>query len=311
MENNEEIKVSELCAIIGEDASNLETLTRDFIESFDRQNGWAHSPDGTRERFVELLEIIQQDGYLSREMANFMASFAKMLLDKLTFSISGNGGFAEGFDELPSTVQALLNAAMTFNRAAEEMKIDLCSANGGPTEFTPHIVYMVPVNPEKPVEITVENVNSEHFDIHLCSIEAFDEEDGMRTIRECLDEAFEEFGKPVLIALTCDTFMREFDTAEEALSESGQQAVVDMADHYLSDYDNVSTALASIVVGYKTPVVTATTRYIYDDAGQPEFVLGHANYSIDELATVVQDASHRGQICGLFASYLYMGDDSI
>jgi hypothetical protein len=310
-ENNlPNLSFTELCSRIGEDAELIKTLTKKFIGDLDAGDRWDSVPPGTREKMLELVEVMENDDIIHKEMVEFMGIFSKLVMHVMSEDNNSEpmSSMAEGIEEHPEDVRALVNAAMMFTESAEAIKVEMCSENGGPVEIPGTLVYMVPVE-NGPKVFDPELFDSRNYNMYVSQLDIPPGEEPFTTIKEVLDEAFEMYGTPAVLSFICDTYMREFDSVEEATGESGRREILDMEREFFSPTGRVEQALASIVMTKNTPVVTTVSKYRYDDKGQPDFIIGQASYAVNPTSEILQDPSHRGAICSLFASYLCLGEE--
>ena len=305
--NGNQVTYSEFCEFFGFNAEELLKITADFTSRMTETNAWRTAPSGAKEDICGLLEIMKADGVIPEDKLELMEFFGRIIL-RAAEEVGGDmTSIAERIDDQPQNVQTMVNASITFNEAAESMKKALCREMNGPSEFPANIVYITPINGHTP-DPSLADLNSENYHMHVTQVDVEDGDDALNHVRELLSEAFEALGAPVMIAMTCDTFMREFDSADEATSEAGREFIENMEELFIRPGSNVCQAIASIVVAKGAPVVTTISKYSYDDNGQPEFVLGGSSYSVNDPSDILQDPSHRGQVCSLFLSYLNLGD---
>lgn len=309
-DNFPDFSFTELCSRIGEDAQVIKQLTKKFIGDVDESDGWGSAPSGAREQILRFLAVMEDDEIIDKEMVVFMSMFSKLIMQSTNEddSLSQMSSMAEGLEEQPLDVRALVNAAMMFTESAETVKIEMCLTNGGPMEVPGTLVYMVPVE-NGPQGFHPELFDSSNYNMYVLQIEMPPGEEPFPLLKEALDEAFEKYGTPAVLSFVCDTYMREFDSVEEATGESGRREIFNMEREFLSPTGRVEQALASIVMTKSTPVITTVSKYLYNDKGQPDFMIGQASYAVDSVSDILQDPSHRGQICSLFSSYLWLGEE--
>jgi hypothetical protein len=240
-----------------------------------------------------------------------MGIFSKLVMHVMSENVEREpmSSMAEEIEEQPEEVRALVNAAIMFTDTAESVKTQMCAENGGPIEIPGTLVYMVPVE-NGPKEFDPELFDSENYNMYVSQLDIPPGEEPFSLIKEVLDEAFQMYGKPAVLSFVCDTYMREFDSVEEATGESGRREILDMEREFFSPTGRVEQALAAIVMTKNTPVITTVSKYRYDDKGQPDFIIGQASYAVNPTSEIIQDPSHRGAICSLFASYLCIGEEA-
>lgn len=310
-ENNlPNLSFTELCSRIGEDAELIKKLTKKFIEDLDAADRWDSVPPGTRDKMFELVGVMENDEIIHKEMVEFMSIFSKLVMHVMNEDDESEpmSSMAEGIEEHPDDVRALINAAMMFTEAAEGVKVDMCSTNGGPTELPGTLIYMVPVE-NGPEGFDPERFDSMNYHMYVSQLELPPGEEPFAVIKEVLDEAFEMYGTPAVLSFVCDTYMREFDSVEEATGDSGRREILDMEREFFSPTGRVEQAIAAIVMTKNTPVITTVSKYRYDDKGQPEFIIGGSSYAVNPTLEILQDPSHRGAVCSLFTSYLCLGEE--
>jgi hypothetical protein len=308
--NFPDFSYTELCSHLGEDAEVIKQLTKKFIAEVDERDGWGTAPSGAREQMLKLLGVMENDEIIDKEMVVFMGLYSKLITQSISEddSLSQMLSMAEGLEEQSLDVRTLVNAAMMFTESAETVKMELCSTNGGPMEVPGTLVYMVPIE-NGPQGFHPELFDSSNYNMYVFQLEMPHGEEPFPVLKEALDEAFEKYGTPAVLSFVCDTYMREFDSVEEATGESGRREISNMEREFFSPTGQIEQALASIVMTKSTPVVTTVSKYRYNDKGQPDFIVGQASYAVDSVSDILQDPSHRGEICSLFASYLWLGEE--
>ena len=304
------LSFNELCSHIGEDAELIKKLTKKFIEDLDAADRWDSVPPGTRDKMFELVGVMENDEIIHKEMVEFMGIFSKLVMHVMSEDDDSEpmSSMAEGLEEQPDDVRALVHAATMFTESAEGVKEEMCSINGGPTELPGTLVYMVPVE-NGPEGFDPELFDSRNYHMYVLQLELPPGDEPFLVMRNALDEAFEKYGTPAVLSFVCDTYMREFDSVEEATGESGRREILDMEREFFSPTGQVEQAIAAIVMTKNTPVITTVSKYRYDDKGQPEFIVGGSSYAVNPTLEILQDPSHRGVICSLFDIYLSLGDE--
>lgn len=305
--NPNNVTYSEICALLGFDPQELMDATKEFIDSMTANDRWDTAPDGAREDIFDLYEAMKTNAVIPEESLDLLAMFARVIMGLESAFEQPLSSMAERLDDQPPGVRALVSASIAFNEAAEAMKRVICTENNGPGEFPANIIYVTPIA-GRVADPDFQNLNSDNYHMHVTQVDIEDGDDALEYVRELLAEAFEELGPPVMIAMTCDTYLREFESAEEATSASGRHEIENMEDLFVRPDSGVCQALASIVMGKNLPVVTTISKYRYDDSGQPEFVIGGSSYAVNPVGDILVDPSHRGQVCALFTSYLYLGE---
>lgn len=305
--NPNTVTYRELCALLGFDPQALMDATKDFIDTMTAHGRWDTAPHGAREDILHLYEAMETNAVIPEDKLDLLEMFARVMMGLESLFEMPLSSLAERLDDQPPGVRALVSASIAFNEAAEAMKRVICTENGGPGEFPANIVYVTPIAGRE-VDPDFQNLNSDNYNMHVTQVDIEEGDDGLEYVRELLAEAFEELGPPVMIAMTCDTYLREFESADEATSASGRHEIENMEDLFMRPDSGVCQALASIVMGKNLPVVTTISKYRYDDVGQPEFVIGGASYAVNPVSEIMVDPSHRGQVCALFLSYLHLGE---
>ena len=305
-ENNpNEITFSQFCAFFGYDSDKLLSETKYFVQRATEEDHWQFLSDDMHDCIISLLNIMTDDLFIPEDLLVILQMFAQLMATAT--SHDDMPSMAANLEQFPADVQALINTSIALNEAAEGVKAELCKENNGPFEFPPSLVYIT-TKPGGPLELDFNNITTDNYLVHTSTLEIFNSDEGFESMRGLLAEAFEHFGAPLLLGLTCDTYMREFDSAEEATSAAGRAEIENMEELFVRPGNNICQAIASIVMAKGVPAVTAVSKYSYDDSGQPDVILGGASYTVNPVAELLEDPSHRGQVCALFASYLSLGE---
>lgn len=295
---DEQMTFTEFCGKIGMEPEFFMDQMKIFTEAME-ENGWSNFPPNAKEKMEELINLAYFDLPMPPaiiQIASALAMFSNAVNE------SGDEVMIEGIDEFPIQVQGMIGLATTVAQAACSNKAAACGENNGPASLPGLIFYMTS---NKNIAEDLDDLNDidmDDYDVH--SIEAYIDhsaDDPMSDIREKLGDAFAMFGPPIVLGLACDTYVREFENAEDAYKAG--RAVEKLEEDYLTQPEtDVIRAMCTIVQVHNQPVVTTTNEYRYDDMGMPIFV--ECKYSVNELSELLPDLSDRGRICDVFNQFL-------
>lgn len=292
---DENVSFTEFCEVMGIEPGFFLERMEIFAEAMG-QNEWRQFPEGAEEKMNRLLEIARLDLSMPIELLNIAYAIAELS------NACDNEEEIEGLDAFPPHIQVLVGLATKVAEAACVDKISACKENKGPSPLPGVIYYMTPVKGIQTKPTSFDTFTNGEYQVH--AVEAYidhDSDDPMSDIREKLGEAFEHLGAPFILALACDTYVKEFSNPEEAYAAADDIQRIEK-DFLTFPESDVARAMCTVVQTAGEPVVTTTNKYKYDDAGMPVFV--ECKYAVNTMSDIGFDLSDRGQVCRIFEQFL-------
>jgi len=270
----------------------------ELVSKCDEENMWEYidfiAPDIVMRDFCDdMLERMAANDFVTTSEMNMLYAFNEIAVNAIRLNYVLNSELIADFDD---DERHLAAATISLAMRAEDMKIELCADSNGPSDLSPVLFYQYYKDGDNSMGTAI-------VDLSCDPSEESNDSLIYANLQTALLENLLNHGKPGLVAIVADSFIRE-TTIDDPNIE--QKAASIKSDFQTVPDTDVQEAIAIMMMDPLSTdkICFLHCAYGYDDNGMPSFRPAGRSIQMTDRSILDKDPSHRGKMGAILYDFV-------